>query len=242
MSARRWRLSKLRRSTGQLYARPSTTGHAARTPGLDGSDGACTNRGVGSEGVQEPSIQQPKPDVVRGSQPPIGDRNPGTSRPCEWSFRATDRDARAGCRGQALGGRVQQSVPPETSWLLRTQRAVAVSLQACRTLRRPGRRERSSAPSRAAASDATCSSGARPATGTQDIGSSPAAPSRPARRDGSTLRSLGFGSTSDAAGAERSRVGADLLERPREGLHVGVGQVLGEVSFDSVSVAAAGAF
>jgi hypothetical protein len=37
-------------------------------------------------------------------------------------------------------------------------------------------------------------------------------------------------------------VGADLFEGAGEGFDVGVGEVLGEVLFDSVSVMAAGAF
>ena len=45
----------------------------------------------------------------------------------------------------------------------------------------------------------------------------------------------------DAAGAERSCVGADLFECVGERFDVGVGEVLGEVSLDSVSVVAAGA-
>ena len=50
-----------------------------------------------------------------------------------------------------------------------------------------------------------------------------------------------FLSSADAAGAEWSCVGADLFERAGEGFDVGVGEVLGEVSLDSVSVVAAGA-
>jgi hypothetical protein len=45
----------------------------------------------------------------------------------------------------------------------------------------------------------------------------------------------------DAAGAERSCVGADPFECVGERFDVGVGEVLGKVSLDSVSVVAAGA-
>jgi hypothetical protein len=48
-------------------------------------------------------------------------------------------------------------------------------------------------------------------------------------------------SAADAAGAERSCVGADPLECVGERFDVGVGEVLGKVSLDSVSVVAAGA-
>jgi CDGSH-type Zn-finger protein len=44
----------------------------------------------------------------------------------------------------------------------------------------------------------------------------------------------------DAAGPERSCVGADFFECVGERFDVGVGEVLGEVSLDSVSVVAAG--
>jgi hypothetical protein len=50
-----------------------------------------------------------------------------------------------------------------------------------------------------------------------------------------------LGLAADAAGAERAGVCADLLECAGEGFDVVVGEVLGEVSFDSVSVVAAGA-
>jgi HSP20 family protein len=48
-------------------------------------------------------------------------------------------------------------------------------------------------------------------------------------------------SRADAAGAERSCVGADLFECVGERFDVGVGEMFGEVSLDSVSVVAAGA-
>ena len=50
------------------------------------------------------------------------------------------------------------------------------------------------------------------------------------------------GLAADAAGAEWAGVGADLFEGAGEGFDVGFGEVLGEVSFDSVSVVAAGVF
>src|SRR3954451_21017322 len=54
--------------------------------------------------------------------------------------------------------------------------------------------------------------------------------------------SRGLVLAADAAGAKRACVGADLLEGAGQCFAVGVGEVLGEVSFDSVSVVAAGAF
>ena len=55
------------------------------------------------------------------------------------------------------------------------------------------------------------------------------------------LSSSGRGLAADAAGAERAGVCADFLEGVGEGFDLGVGEVLGEVSLDSVSVVAAGA-
>ena len=46
----------------------------------------------------------------------------------------------------------------------------------------------------------------------------------------------------DASGAEWAGVGADFFEGAGEGLDVGLGEVLGEVAFDSVAVVAAGVF
>lgn len=76
------------------------------------------------------------------------------------------------------------------------------------------------------------------------------APNRLARRPGTRLSAgpvLRNDSRTDArlaadtAGAERSCVGADLFECVGERFDVGVGEVLGKVSLDSVSVVAAGA-
>src|SRR4029078_5525542 len=60
------------------------------------------------------------------------------------------------------------------------------------------------------------------------------------RRQHTSIRA-DFRLAADAAGAERARVGADLLERARQGFDVVVGEVPGEVPLDSVSVVPAGA-